>query len=262
MPRARRATRATTGRTASTSACSSRGRRRRLVVQRGSRRGPQCRGELRLAGGFDSNTMSGAIGMVKTFDRRAAVEPHVAEVGRARHEASERRPAPTIHVAVVGAVDGHELGVHEPRLEPVNNGGTTLDQPFVFDAVSGLVGHAGHARTTRARRPPRWRPSSRTTRTRRSSPCRSTTGARARGPSLSMHSALASTTWCSGSVTAHALRLRRLAPSRSRRLPRIRQDAAARRPVKEWTSDVVRPLLRGVRGRGDVQALARMTTTT
>ena len=45
--------------------------------------------------------------------------------------------APTIHVAVVGAATNTTSGFMNLVFEPVNNGGTTLNQPFVFDAVSG-----------------------------------------------------------------------------------------------------------------------------
>ena len=94
-------------------------------------------GELRLAGGFDSNTVSGAIGMVKTFDNVP-----LSTLTSLRYDMHvTKRPtdvsAPTIHVAVVGASTGTSSGFMNLVFEPVNNGGTTLNQPFVFDAVSG-----------------------------------------------------------------------------------------------------------------------------
>jgi collagen triple helix repeat protein len=93
-------------------------------------------GELRLAGGFDGNTVAGGIGMAKSYDAPLA---SLSALGYSLRVV--KRPndlsAPAIHVAVTGANTGTASGFMNLVFEPYQNGGTEVGKAYTLDAYSG-----------------------------------------------------------------------------------------------------------------------------
>jgi hypothetical protein len=108
-------------------------------------------GELRLGGGFDSNTTAGAIGISKAYDSLPLGSLSALSYTAHIVKRPDANSAPSIHVTVLGAsrsVDPAGSGFTNLVFEPVNNGGTGLNQEYTFDALDGqwwstkdLVGH-------------------------------------------------------------------------------------------------------------------------
>jgi hypothetical protein len=98
-------------------------------------------GELRLAGGFDSDTPAGAIGFMHTYAnlplsslKSLSYDFHVS-----KRPAGNTVSAPTIHVTVDKAATGVGTGFANFVFEPYNQTGSIdLNQPYSMDAISGL----------------------------------------------------------------------------------------------------------------------------
>jgi hypothetical protein len=95
-------------------------------------------GELRLAGGFDSTTTAGGIGITKAYPKVQLAT--LTALSYTVHVAlrPDTLTAPTIHIALLGAVTGSTSGFMNLVFEPVNNGGTVLNSAYTFDTINGL----------------------------------------------------------------------------------------------------------------------------
>lgn len=94
-------------------------------------------GELRIGGGFDANTISGAIGITKAFANLPLSSLSALSYSGTVYKRPGDVTGPTVHVSIVGAETGTASGFMNLVFEPANNGGMTVGQTRTFDALAG-----------------------------------------------------------------------------------------------------------------------------
>lgn len=93
-------------------------------------------GELRLAGGFDGSTPTGAIGIAKAYDAPLS-SLSALSYDVLVHARPDANSAPAIHVTLLGAATGTASGFVNLVFEPYQNGGTTVGERKSFDTTGG-----------------------------------------------------------------------------------------------------------------------------
>ena len=96
-------------------------------------------GELRLQGGFDGTTSSGAIGIAHQYDNvpLSSLKTLSYDFRILKRPAGNDVSAPTIHISVLKANTGTQSGFTNFVFEPYEQGSFTTDQQYSVDAMAG-----------------------------------------------------------------------------------------------------------------------------
>jgi hypothetical protein len=96
-------------------------------------------GELRLQGGFDGSTPSGAIGLAHAYDNvpLSSLKTLSYDFRILKRPAGNTVSAPTIHVTLLKAATGTASGFTNLVFEPYMQGDFGLNQRYSLDAMSG-----------------------------------------------------------------------------------------------------------------------------
>jgi hypothetical protein len=96
-------------------------------------------GELRLQGGFDASTPSGAIGIAHAYDNvpLSSLKTLSYDFRIFKRPANNSVSAPTIHITLLKANTGTPSGFTNLVFEPYVQGDFGLNQPYSLDALAG-----------------------------------------------------------------------------------------------------------------------------